>query len=182
MKLMPTPEKKAPCITLIGMPGAGKSTIGTLLAQKTDNAFIDTDHLIEATYGLPLQAITDAFGKEKFLDVEAEVVASLRACRAVIATGGSVVYREKAMRRLQELGTIVYIRLPFEEIERRVARNPQRGIAMGPNQTLLDIFNERAELYERYADLSIDMTDLSPGESAEAVFEAVKNSGFFGEE
>ena len=106
------PSKAALCISLIGMAGVGKSTIGMLLARELDWAFVDSDHLIEALYGTRLQTITDELGKEAFLDVEDGVVSSLRLQRTVIATGGSVVYRERCMRRLQEMGPIIYLDAP----------------------------------------------------------------------
>ena len=177
MKLLPPPAREEICITLIGIPGAGKSTIGQQLARQLQWALLDTDHLIEAAYGLPLQAITDALGKEAFLDVEADVVASVRASRTVLATGGSVVYRESAMTRLRELGPVVYLDVPFAAIEERVARNPQRGLAIAPGQTLRDIYEERAALYDRYASLRVDMADASPAGCTERILLALRDAG-----
>ena len=147
------PSRAASCISLIGMAGVGKSTIGMLLARELDWAFTDSDHIIEALYGTRLQTVTDELGKEAFLDVEDGVVSSLRLQRAVIATGGSVVYRERCMRHLQDMGPVVYLEAPLEIIEERIARNPQRGLAIGPGQSIADIFYEREELYRKYCSL-----------------------------
>lgn len=130
------PTGPAPCIVLIGMPGAGKTTVGGELARALGWAFLDSDHLIEAVYGARLQDITDALDKETFLDAECEVIRAIKANRVVLATGGSVVYREAAMRRLAELGPIVHLDIPLAVVEERVARNPQRGLAIAPGQSL----------------------------------------------
>ena len=147
------PSKAAPCISLIGMAGVGKSTIGLALARELGWAFVDSDHIIEALYGTRLQTVTDELGKEAFLDVEDGVVSSLRLQRAVIATGGSVVYRERCMRHLQGLGPVVHLDAPLEIVEERIARNPQRGLAIAPGQSIADIFHEREPLYPRYCSL-----------------------------
>lgn len=150
-----------PCIILIGMPGAGKSTIGQALAQALNWPYLDSDHLIEATYGTRLQDIVDATNKESFLDLEATVIKALRAKRLVIGTGGSVVYREEAMRHLQSLGFIIHLDVPLELLKERIATNPERGIALGPNQTLKDIYEERALLYRRWSNLCCNNSTMS---------------------
>ncbi len=160
---------KTPCISLVGMPGAGKSTIGAALAHELAWAFVDSDFVIESLYGVPLQGVTDAMSKEEFLDVEMQVIASLRLFRTVIATGGSVIYREKAMRHLQGLGPIVYLQATMPTIVERIARNPQRGIAIAPGQTLDDLFQERAALYTKYANCQINVETLTPEECAKAI-------------
>ena len=134
--LVAAPARLAPCIILIGMAGAGKSTVGGVLARELGWAFLDSDHLIEALYGARLQDVTDALGKEAFLDAECTVIRAIKANRTVIGTGGSVVYREEAMRHLAKLGPIVHLDLPLAVIEERIARNPQRGLAIAPGQTL----------------------------------------------
>ena len=177
MHLLPPPDKRELCITLIGMPGSGKSTVGHLLARHLQWALVDTDHLIEAPYGLPLQAVTNALGKEDFLDVEARIVSSVRASRAVLATGGSVVYREHAMRHLASLGPVVYLELPYDIIEERVALNPQRGLAIAPGQTLRDLYEERAALYARYAGLRVHAAGLNPQACALRVAGDLRKNG-----
>ncbi|WP_165064850.1 homoserine kinase [Desulfovibrio sp. ZJ200] len=152
----------APCIVLIGMPGAGKTTVGGALARELGWAFLDSDHLIEAVYGARLQDITDALSKEAFLDAECEVICAIKANRVVLATGGSVVYREAAMRRLAGLGPIVHLDVPLATVEERVARNPQRGLAIAPGQTLADIFREREELYRVWANVRCEAQAKNP--------------------
>lgn len=159
---MSGPTRPSPCIILIGMAGAGKSTVGEALAHALGWAFMDSDHLIEAVYAARLQDVTDALGKSAFLDVESSVVCAIKANRTVIATGGSVVYREQTMRHLASLGPLVYLDVPFAVVEERIARNPQRGLAIAPGQTLHDIFREREELYARYATLRCLAADKNP--------------------
>lgn len=161
--------KKAHNITLIGMPGAGKSTIGRLLAKMLHFAYVDTDMVIEALYARPLQEVTEAMASEEFRDVEAEVICGLRGEDCVFATGGSVIYRPKAMEHLKTLGEIVWLNPELETIRERVAANPGRGISFGPGQTLDDLFAERAQLYRQYATLECDTADGSAEECARRI-------------
>ena len=158
------PVRPSPCIVLIGMAGAGKSTVGEALASRLGWAFMDSDHLIESIYAARLQDVTDALSKDAFLDVEASVICAIKANRTVIATGGSVVYRQKAMQHLATLGPLVHLAVPLQTVEERIARNPQRGLAIGPGQTLRDIFLERQDLYTRYATLSCEASCKTPQE------------------
>ena len=162
------------CITLIGMAGAGKSTTGRQLARLLDWKLMDTDQLIESAYGVPLQDITDKLGKEAFLDVEATVLCAIRAHRVVLATGGSVVYRENAMAHLHSLGPIAYLKAPLPVILERIARNPLRGLAIAPGQSVEDLFHEREALYARYADCAIDAGRISPEACAKAILKRVR--------
>lgn len=162
------------CVSIIGMAGAGKSTVGKALARLLDWAFVDTDHLIEAAYAAPLQAIADAVDKETFLDVEAAVLGQLQLQRAVLATGGSVVYRQSAMDRLAQLGPIVHLDAPLPVVEERIARNPDRGLAIAPGQTIGDLFREREALYRRYAAFSVDAASLGPMQCATAIAARLK--------
>ena len=164
---MAGPTRPSPCVILIGMAGAGKSTVGETLAQTLGWAFMDSDHLIEAVYAARLQDVTDALGKSAFLDVESSIVCAIKANRTVIATGGSVVYREQTMRHLASLGPLVYLDVPFSLVEARIARNPQRGLAIAPGQTLHDIFLEREELYARYANLRCPAVDKNQQQCAD---------------
>lgn len=165
---------KVPCITLVGMPGAGKSTVGALLARELQWGFVDSDHIIEAVYGVPLQSVADAVDKEQFLDIEADVITTLRMYRVVLATGGSVVYRDAAMRHLLAMGPVVHLHVPLAVIEERIARKPDRGLAIAPGQTIQDIFKERQALYQRYAQCRIDAENLSPGDCARAIVDALR--------
>ena len=149
-------------IVLIGMPGSGKSTVGVLLAKALGCLFTDVDLLISHRAKKPLQRILDEDGLEAFLALEEEVGSRLRAENTVIATGGSMVISDKAMRHLKTLGTVVYIDVPFEEIERRVTNIKTRGIVFHPNETLADVYRERKPLYERWADLTV-MVEATDG-------------------
>ena len=179
--LKPDTKKRFPrlpegfCISLIGMAGAGKSTVGRVLARRLKWAFADGDHLIEAAYGTSLQAVTEAVDKETFLDIEAEVLCSLRLNRCVLAPGGSAVYREAAMRRLASLGPIVYLYAPLCVVEERIARHPDRGLAMGPGQSVADLYREREALYRRWAVFSVDSATLSPARCAAAIVTWLKS-------
>lgn len=168
-------KEKWPCVILIGMPGVGKTTIGKLLARELQWAFMDTDAALEALYAAPLQSVTDALGKESFLSAECSLICSLRLNRCVIATGGSVVYQKKAMQHLGKLGPIVHVYAPFETIEARVAEKPDRGIAIGPGQTLADLYAEREALYKKYAVLKCDSERLAPEECARFLAQHLKN-------
>jgi shikimate kinase len=163
------PRKRRACISLIGMAGAGKSTVGRHLARLLDWEFMDTDHLVEAAYGVPLQQISDALGKEAFLDAEAAVLSDIRAHRLVLATGGSAVCRGKAARHLLTLGPLAYLSVPLPLILERIARNPQRGLAIAPGQSVEDLFHERRVLYTRYANCTIDAGGLAPEDCAREV-------------
>ena len=169
-QIHPSDSRQA-CITLIGMAGAGKSTVGRQLAQLLGWKLMDTDQLIESAYGAPLQDITDKLGKDAFLDVEATVICAIRAHRMVLATGGSVVYRENAMAHLHTLGAIAYLDVSLPIILERIARNPLRGLAIAPGQSVEDLFREREALYSRYADCTIDASGLSPEACARAILE-----------
>ena len=136
-------------ITLIGMPGSGKSTVGVLLAKALGFGFLDTDLVIQQQEGALLQDILDRRGVPYFLDAEERAVCSVQCDHHVIAPGGSVVCRENA-------GPVIYLRVPLEELKRRIHNLDSRGIALEPGQTLDDILTIRAPLYETYADYIVD--------------------------
>lgn len=156
------------------MPGAGKTTIGYKLAQALSWAFLDTDTIIESLYAARLQIITDTLGKKAFLDVESQIIRSIRLQRCVIATGGSVVYKQKAMDHLAALGPIIHIEVPLSVIEERVEMNPERGIAIAANQTLQDLYNERAPLYAANASFVCSSYDRSPDECVQEILSSLK--------
>lgn len=137
------------------MPGSGKSTVGVLLAKALGYLFDDVDLLISRRAGKPLQKILDEDGLEYFLRLEEQLGSTLDADRTVIATGGSMVLSEKAMAHLKSMGEVVFIDVPFNEIERRVTNIKTRGIVFHPNETLADVYRERLPLYERYADRTL---------------------------
>ncbi len=142
-------------IILIGMPGAGKSTVGVVLAKHLGYEFVDSDLLIQKQYGKLLQALIEEHGVEGFWQIEEHVNASVDTDKAVIATGGSVIYGPKAMEHLREIGTVIYLKLPCGEIESRVGDLTSRGVTRQAGQTLQDLYDERTPLYEKYAHITI---------------------------
>lgn len=143
-------------VVLIGMPGAGKTTLGRALAERRGRPFVDTDRLIEQLQGRSLQGLLDELGYQKLRDLEAgAIVQAVLPEAAVIATGGSVVYREEAMRRLRQEGDCVYLEISLATVEARVKNLLSRGFSRAPGQSLVDVFEERQSLYRRYADHTI---------------------------
>lgn len=154
-------------VTLIGMPSAGKSTIGVLLAKRLGYSFIDADILIQETEGRLLKDIIAQEGMDGFLAVENRVNAGIKASRSVIAPGGSVIYGREAMEHLKEISTVVYLKMSYEELERRVGDVVDRGVALKEGMTLRDLYEERTAYYERYADLTIDEEGMTPGQTVD---------------
>ena len=153
----PHPCKVAPdgCISIIGMAAAGKTTIGRELSALIAWPQIDADHIIEATYGVELQQVCNVTDKEEFLDLEGAIISRLNVRRCIVSTGGSAVYRDEAIRYLKRFGPIVYIEVPLPIILERIARKPERGLAIAPGQTVEDLYNERVRLYEAAADFTV---------------------------
>lgn len=141
-----------PNLVLIGMPSAGKSTLGVLVAKALGMDFLDTDILLQARSGTRLQTLMDRHGRASFLKLESDAVLSVDVEGTVVATGGSVVYAESAMVHLKRNAFTVYLEVPLEEVVRRLGDASTRGIALRPGQALADLFAERVPLYERYAD------------------------------
>ncbi|MEG0392362.1 MAG: shikimate kinase [Anaerovoracaceae bacterium] len=152
-------------IILIGMPGAGKSTIGVVLAKAMAYGFIDSDLLIQEREGKVLSDILEEVGTWGFNKIEEEVNASINVENTVIATGGSVIYGPKAMEHFRKNGTIVYIKLPCEVLKRRIGDFEKRGIAMKSEQSFEDLYAERVPLYERYAHVTVETEGLELRES-----------------
>lgn len=148
------------------MPGCGKSTVGVVLAKTLGYKFIDSDLLIQESENRLLSEIIEQDGLEEFNKIENRINASINVQRAVIATGGSVVYGKEAMEHLKKTGIVVYIKLPYEEIEKRLGNLAQRGVSIRENQTLLDLYNERVPLYEKYADIVIDESHMTISQTA----------------
>lgn len=142
-------------IILIGMPGSGKSTAGVLFAKNMNYRFLDVDFLIQEHEGKRLHEIIEEKGNDYFLSIEDMINSNLAVERTVIATGGSVVYCKNAMKHLKSLGTVVYIKVPEKEIERRITNFSTRGIIIRSGDTLEALYNERIPLYEKYADLTV---------------------------
>ena len=156
---------------MIGMPASGKSTVGVILAKVIGYDFIDSDILIQREEGMRLAEIIEEKGIDGFIEVENRVNASLQASRSVIATGGSAVYGEEAMMHLREIGAIIYLQVDFDVIQRRLRNIRQRGVVLRKGQTLRDLYEERCELYEKYADLIVRE---GSGEIEEAVARIIR--------
>ena len=143
-------------VILIGMPGAGKSTIGKALAAKMKYGFIDSDTIIEENCGKKLNDIIFESGKEGFLEIENFINATMNARNKVIATGGSAVFGNEAMEHFTRIGDIVYLKLSFKEISKRIDDLELRGVACESGETLEDVYAKREPLYEKYAQITID--------------------------
>ena len=143
-------------LVLIGMPASGKSTVGVIVAKVIGYDFICTDILIQKSQKKRLAQIIKEIGVDGFLEVENRVNASVEADHCVIATGGSAVYGEDAMRHFKEIGHIMYLKTDFETIRKRLGNIRQRGVALREGQTLRDLYDERTVLYEKYADTVIE--------------------------
>lgn len=151
-------------ITLIGMPASGKSTVGVLLAKRLGYQFIDTDLVIQQEEGCLLKDIIASRGLGGFLEVENRVNSRVKGGRAVIAPGGSVIYGKEAMEHLGRIGTVVYLKLRYEAVEKRLGNLTDRGVALRDGMTLRDLYEERTPLYEAYADVTVDETGKNAGD------------------
>lgn len=153
--------------TLIGMPASGKSTVGVLLAKRLGFSFVDVDIVIQEKEKRLLKEIIAQEGTEGFMAVENRINACLDADRSIIAPGGSVVYGKEAMEHLREISTIVYLKLSYEDVERRLGNLVDRGVVLKDGMTLRDLYNERVPLYEKYADITVDETGQTAGETVD---------------
>ncbi|MBD5117816.1 MAG: shikimate kinase [Clostridiales bacterium] len=168
-------------IILIGMPGSGKSTVGVVLAKALGLRFLDVDLLIQEREGALLQQLIDSRGVERFLDLERDAICSLgcpdTACRdTVIAPGGSCVCREESIAHMRRLGTVVYLKLSLEEVAGRIYNLASRGIALSPGQTLADVYQYRAPLYERCAHITVPCGGQSLAGTVDSVKRALARS------
>ena len=161
-------------IILIGMPGAGKSSVGVVLAKSLGYNFIDSDLVIQAETGKRLFEIIEEEGIDGFLAVENQINAKLQTHHAVIATGGSVIYGEEAMEHLKSIGKVVYLKVSYESLRKRLGDLLKRGVAIRNGSTLLDLYNERVPMYERYADITVDAQDKGIREVMEAIEAALE--------
>lgn len=165
-------------IIFIGMPAVGKSTIGVVAAKHLGYNFIDTDLLIQEKEKRLLRDIIAQEGLEEFLKIEDRINAEVAAERSVISPGGSVVYCENAMRHYKEIGTVVYLKASFETISKRLKNAKRRGVVLKENQTLEDLYNERTNLFEKYADVTICEDGMSLEDTLELVLDTLKNGRF----
>jgi shikimate kinase len=156
-------------ITLIGMPGAGKSVIGKLLAKRLTLKFVDTDLLIEAHHKMPLQQLLDEQGYLKLRQIEESQILAMTPENEVISTGGSAVYSDKAMTYLKRVSTVIFLEIGLDTVRKRVHNFDKRGIARAPEQTIEMIFEEREVLYRKYADICQSSAGNSPAKIVDAI-------------
>ena len=163
-------------IVLIGMPGAGKSTVGVVLAKALAWDFIDADLLIQKQAGKKLSDIIAESGISKFIELEGEINSQIAGKNQVIATGGSVVYSSKAMNALSATGTVIYLKLNYKNIRKRLGNFKDRGVVLNKEQTLFDLYKERTPLYEKYADLIVKIyPNASIHKNVDIILEAWNN-------
>ena len=142
-------------VTLIGMPGCGKSCMGRALAGKLKMKLIDSDKLIEKIHGKKLQEIIDERGVDEFRRIEEQVISSIEGDNLIISTGGSAVYSDAAMQHLRSIGKVIYLYCSYETVKTRVGDFSKRGVVLREGQTLKDLYEERVPLYRKYADVTI---------------------------
>lgn len=165
---------KSSNITLIGMPGAGKSTLGVVLAKRAGLRFVDTDLLIQEGSGQLLSEIIDERGIDGFKAYENDLISGLACEHHVIATGGSAVYGAEAMRHLSCISTVVFIDITFNEMQRRLGSDlTGRGVVMAPGLTIRNVYDERRPLYQRYADVTVKTSGMSTRNAVEVLATAL---------
>ena len=163
---------------LIGLPTAGKSTIGVVLAKMLSYDFIDTDLMIQKQEGCRLEETISKIGEEAFLDLEGDICSAIEADHAVISTGGSVIYRKHTMEHVKALGTVIYLRISLNTLKERLHDARSRGVVLKEGQTIDDLYYERIELYEQYADLVVDEENTSFEEVLNTVLTEIKRGEF----
>ena len=162
-------------IVLIGMPGSGKSTVGIILAKMTTRDFIDTDVLIQISQGRSLQDIVDTEGHMALREVEENVLLTVNCQSHVIATGGSAAYSHAAMTHLKSNSIIIFLNVDLPTLESRVNDFDTRGLAKRPDQSFADLFEERFNLYTKYADVTVECIDLTQEEVCSKILNELKN-------
>lgn len=161
-------------IVLIGMPGVGKSTIGVVLAKILGYKFLDADIVIQEREGRLLKDIIEEEGIDGFIKIENDVNAGIDTNKTVIATGGSVVYGEGAMKHLKQIGKVVYLQVNLEQLNERIVSIKGRGVVVREGQMLKDIYDERTPLYEKYADIIVNEDGCTVEETIEKVINALR--------
>lgn len=163
-------------IVLIGMPGAGKSTLGVVLAKILNYDFLDVDLVIQNKHGKTLQTLINEYGPQGFLDVENQDLQEINVHRTIIATGGSAVYSDRAMEHLRSIGTVVYLQISYKELANRLGDLQERGVVMkgGMGMSLADLYEERLPLYEKWADITVDVEKTSITKAAKKVAGALR--------
>ena len=161
-------------VVLIGMPGVGKSTSGVILAKVLNYDFLDSDLVIQKKTGQRLKDIISGEGIDGFNAVENQINREIQCENTVIATGGSVVYGKEAMAHFREIGTIVYLKISYESLDERLGDLDERGVVHKKGQTLQDIYEERTALYEKYADVTVELDGKTVAETVDAVLAALQ--------
>lgn len=161
-------------VILIGMPGVGKSTSGVILAKVLNYDFLDSDLVIQKKMGKRLKDIISGEGIDGFNAVENQINREIQCENTVIATGGSVVYGKEAMEHFQKIGTIVYLKISYESLDERLGDLDERGVVHKKGQTLQDIYEERTALYEKYADVTVELDGKTVAETVDAVLAALQ--------
>ena len=162
-------------VTLIGMQGSGKSTIGVILAKALRYEFLDSDLLIQKQEKRKLSEIIEQDGPERFKEIENRVNADIHVTDTVIAPGGSVIYCEEAMEHLKSIGKVVYLKLSLESLSKRLGNLKGRGVLLKDGQSLKDLYEERVPLYEKYADITIDCAEKEIRECVQVITNTVQN-------
>lgn len=162
-------------ITLIGMPGAGKSTVGVVLAKVLGYGFLDSDLEIQEQSGKLLHELITELGDEGFLELENRVNGGFSVSRSVIATGGSAIYGKEAMEHLRDISVVVYLRLSCESLEERLGDLHERGVVLKAGQTLQDLMEERTPLYEKYAHIVVDAEHMEIRQVVKTIVKALQN-------
>tara|TARA_B110000046_G_scaffold185742_1_gene228998 strand:+ start:9687 stop:10199 length:513 start_codon:yes stop_codon:yes gene_type:complete len=163
-------------IVLIGMPGAGKSTIGILLAKELGLDFVDTDISIQVREGKTLQNISDEQGYLALRNIEEQVLLAEDITGKVVSTGGSAVYSNSGMAHLKQTSVVIFLDVPLAELEQRISNFATRGIARRPEQSFEDLFEERSLLYSHYADIRVDCSNLDLNQVLDKVLQTTRDA------
>lgn len=161
-------------IILIGMPAVGKSTVGVVVAKRLGYKFIDTDILIQEETGKLLREIIAEQGTEGFLKIEDDVNSRVNVEKTVISPGGSVVYCENAMKHYKEIGKVLYLKVSYDTISKRLKNAKKRGVVLRDGQTLKDLYDERVQLFEKYADITVVEDGLSLEDTIDQVLDSLE--------
>jgi shikimate kinase len=167
-------ELKGKNIVLIGMPGVGKSTVGVLLAKQVGYSFLDTDIYIQTNEGKSLQALIRQHGTTGFCDIEARYMISISVKAHVLATGGSVIYRPKAMKHFKTTGVVIHLDIDLDRLKKRLDDLSARGVVIAPGLTLDALYAERQPLYANYADITVKTDVLAPDQVVRELIEQLK--------